>query len=105
MMSIPDFTDFKDTNNLNQVRHEVDSEHAQSKKSSFPISPTKNFQVAQLHLHWGAEDTEGSEHWLDGKQFSAECHLVTSYGTEGKYAVVNRFFKVVSKSVIKFNRS
>ncbi|KAL5256909.1 hypothetical protein ACHWQZ_G011992 [Mnemiopsis leidyi] len=50
--------------------------------------------VAQLHLHWGAKDTEGSEHWLDGKQFSAECHLVTSYGEDGKYAVVNRFFKV-----------
>jgi len=50
--------------------------------------------VAQLHLHWGAEDTEGSENWLDGKQFSAEAHLVTSYGNDGNYAVVNRFFKV-----------
>ena len=52
--------------------------------------------MAQLHLHWGAEDTEGSENWLDGKQFSAEAHLVTSYGNDGNYAVVNRFFKVVS---------
>jgi len=50
--------------------------------------------VAQLHMHWGAKDTEGSEHWMDGKQYAAEIHLVTSYGSDGKYAVVNRFFKV-----------
>jgi len=50
--------------------------------------------VAQLHLHWGAEDTEGSEHWLDGKQYASEAHLVTSYGSDGEYAVINRFFKV-----------
>lgn len=50
--------------------------------------------VAQLHIHWGAVDTEGSEHLLDGKQFAAEAHLVTSYGNDGKYAVINRFFKV-----------
>lgn len=50
--------------------------------------------VAQLHIHWGAVDTDGSEHLLNGKQYAAEAHLVTSYGEDGKYAVVNRFFKV-----------
>jgi carbonic anhydrase len=53
-------------------------------------------QVAQLHVHWGSKDTDGSEHLLDGKQYVFETHLVTSYGSDGKYAVVNRFFKVVS---------
>ena len=26
-----------------------------------------NYQILQLHFHWGADDTKGSEHTLDGK--------------------------------------
>lgn len=50
--------------------------------------------VAQLHVHWGSKNTEGAEHLLDGNKFAFESHLVTSYGNDGKYAVLNRFFKV-----------
>ncbi|XP_063674593.1 carbonic anhydrase 1-like [Bolinopsis microptera] len=51
-------------------------------------------KVEQFHLHWGQNDSVGSEHLLNGKRFSAEAHLVTSYGEDGKLAVVARFFKV-----------
>ncbi|KAL5257266.1 hypothetical protein ACHWQZ_G012253 [Mnemiopsis leidyi] len=53
-------------------------------------------QVKQLHLHWGKADAEGSEHLLNGKRFSAEAHLVTTYTNNNieKNAVVARFFKV-----------
>ncbi|KAH3803464.1 hypothetical protein DPMN_131725 [Dreissena polymorpha] len=44
----------------------------------------KLFRLAQFHLHWGADDTRGSEHTIDWKQFAAELHLVhwnTKYGS------------------------
>jgi len=67
-----------------------------SKTITYKIPGLDNTEgtVAQLHVHWGSKDTDGSEHLLDGKQYVFETHLVTSYGSDGKYAVVNRFFKV-----------
>ena len=32
--------------------------------------------LQQFHFHWGRDDTEGSEHTVDGDQFSAEIHFV-----------------------------
>ncbi|VDP77804.1 unnamed protein product [Echinostoma caproni] len=41
--------------------------------------------VTELHFHWGANGTLGSEHTLDGNSFSFEAHLVMHnceiYGT------------------------
>eukprot|EP00794_Sanderia_malayensis_P013892 gene13892-15340_t len=34
------------------------------------------FKPWQFHFHWGSNDKVGSEHTLDGKQFSAEMHFV-----------------------------
>ena len=28
---------------------------------------TGEYQILQLHFHWGADDTKGSEHTLDGQ--------------------------------------
>ncbi|KAH3803405.1 hypothetical protein DPMN_131665 [Dreissena polymorpha] len=49
----------------------------------------QQFRLAQLHLHWEADDIRGSEHTIDGKQFAAEIHLVhwnTKYGSLAKAA-------------------
>merc|ERR1712179_337006 len=35
-----------------------------------------DYQILQLHFHWGADDTKGSEHTLDGKMFPLELHIV-----------------------------
>lgn len=34
------------------------------------------FQLEQFHFHWGSDNKRGSEHFLDGKVFPAELHLV-----------------------------
>lgn len=47
-------------------------------------SLTGVFVFHQFHFHWGAANTRGSEHTLDGKRFPAELHLVhyrESYGS------------------------
>jgi carbonic anhydrase len=36
----------------------------------------KDYKLAQFHLHWGGEDSEGSEHTVDGKSYPAELHAV-----------------------------
>ncbi|CAL8103809.1 unnamed protein product [Calicophoron daubneyi] len=44
---------------------------------SFLGDRTKQYEVIQMHFHWGANDSVGSEHEINGKSFSAEAHLVT----------------------------
>jgi len=70
----------------------------ESKSEAIPMTVT----IAQLHLHWGAEDSDGSEHAIDGDKFSAECHLVTTYTEDDttKYAVFARVFKVGDANAI-----
>ncbi|XP_068679291.1 carbonic anhydrase 2-like [Montipora foliosa] len=41
------------------------------------------YTTVQFHFHWGANNTVGSEHTVDGKEYAAELHFV-SYNT--KYA-------------------
>jgi carbonic anhydrase len=68
--------------------------------SVFTTSPIKNiattadgdvYEMQQLHFHWGADDTTGSEHTSEGESFPLEMHFVhqnTKYpdGTHGNYA-------------------
>jgi len=35
-----------------------------------------NYQILQLHFHWGANDNQGSEHTVDGKMYPLELHVV-----------------------------
>lgn len=35
-----------------------------------------SFELAQLHFHWGMDDTLGSEHAFDGKHYPLEMHMV-----------------------------
>lgn len=37
---------------------------------------TNSFKLLQFHFHWGSESHCGSEHLLNGRQFSAELHIV-----------------------------
>jgi len=34
------------------------------------------YQVLQLHFHWGKDDTRGSEHTYDGREYPIELHVV-----------------------------
>jgi carbonic anhydrase len=40
------------------------------------LSSNATYKFAQFHMHWGAEDCNGSEHTLDGLRFPMELHLV-----------------------------
>ncbi|ESO10834.1 hypothetical protein HELRODRAFT_72210, partial [Helobdella robusta] len=35
-----------------------------------------NFLLEQIHMHWGESDKNGSEHYVNGKGYSAELHFV-----------------------------
>lgn len=37
---------------------------------------TGDYQILQLHFHWGANDNQGSEHTVDGKMYPLELHVV-----------------------------
>jgi len=62
------------------------------------------YKVAQFHFHWGSDDTKGSEHLVNGKQYPLEMHIVhfsTKYDTAGDaidkkegLAVLGVFFEI-----------
>ena len=41
-----------------------------------PIDASLGYRLLQFHFHWGSHSHCGSEHLLNGRQFSAELHLV-----------------------------
>ena len=43
------------------------------------------FTTAQLHLHWGSANTNGSEHFLDGKQYAAEVSDIKVKGVWSRH--------------------
>merc|ERR1711970_533541 len=60
-----------------------------------------DYQILQLHFHWGADDTKGSEHTLDGRMFPLEMHIVhkkvgepDSLKVPGGLSVTGFFFEV-----------
>lgn len=62
---------------------------------------TGEYQILQLHFHWGSDDTKGSEHTLDGESFPMEMHIVHKkvgepdfLSVEGGLAVTGFFFEV-----------
>jgi len=62
-----------------------------------------DYQMLQLHFHWGADDTKGSEHTLDGERFPLELHIVHTKVGEPDFlnvpdglAVTGFFFEVDS---------
>lgn len=63
----------------------------------YVLDPTseKVCQIHQLHFHWGADSTMGSEHHLDGKTYASELHLVTQRQgiNSTEYVVFNRFLE------------
>jgi len=62
---------------------------------------TADYQILQLHFHWGSDDSKGSEHTLDGKMYPLELHIVHKkvgepnfLEVEGGLAVTGFFFEV-----------
>ena len=70
------------------------------------------YQLEQLHFHWGAEDSRGSEHTVDGRRFPMEMHLVHhrhhyhkhKENDEEAIAVLGVFFEI-SEVVTKYHNT
>jgi len=45
-------------------------------EKAYTMFQGKKFEPIQFHYHWGYDDTTGSEHFIDGKQFPMEVHVV-----------------------------
>lgn len=66
------------------------------------------YKLAQLHFHWGSDDTKGSEHKVDGNAYPLEIHFVhydVSYkdaaeamGHSNGLAVLGVFAKIGDKA-------
>ena len=59
--------------------------------------------MLQLHFHWGADDSRGSEHTINGEEFPMEMHIVhakvgltveEALATPDGLAVVGQMFEV-----------
>jgi carbonic anhydrase len=61
--------------NFNNNGHSI--QFNPKKKKATLTTSTGTYSVQQFHLHWGRNDSEGSEHQIEGKKFSAEMHFVT----------------------------
>jgi len=66
-----------------------------------PLPEGDKYQILQLHFHWGADDTKGSEHTLNGKMFPLEVHIVHKklgepdfLSKKGGLAVTGFFFEI-----------
>jgi len=43
----------------------------------------KNYKLAELTFHWGSTNKRGSEHWLYGKAYPLEMHMLVQEQDEG----------------------
>merc|ERR1712226_474285 len=63
----------------------------------------QSYQMLQLHFHWGADDSRGSEHTINGEEFPMEMHIVhkkvgltveEALATSDGLAVVGQMFQI-----------
>jgi len=86
-------------NNGHTVELKVTTRPRRAKMSGGHLE--SEYELAQLHFHWGSEDTGGSEHTIDRVQFPLEMHLVHLAKTIDRYmqgglAVAGFVFKISS---------
>ena len=65
--------------------------------------------MLQLHFHWGADNSRGSEHTINGEEFPMEMHIVhikrgltieQALAAPDGLAVVGQMFEVATSSSI-----
>merc|ERR1711944_373047 len=66
----------------------------------------QSYQMLQLHFHWGADDSRGSEHTINGEEFPMEMHIVhkkvgltveEALSTSDGLAVVGQMFQITDE--------
>lgn len=67
------------SNELHTVKNtghswQISADNSMSEVSGGPLNC--DYELSQVHCHWGEDDAEGSEHTVNGKHYPAELHLV-----------------------------
>ena len=58
----------------------------------------EDYHLAQFHFHWGADNSKGSEHFLNGRQFPMEVH--STHNNSATYrASLNAHTTILPQSV------
>lgn len=72
-----------------------------------------SYKAASYHMHWGADDTKGSEHTVDGQKYPAELHIIHTKGEKNVseavaladgVVVMTYFFEVVDNNNEAFQK-
>lgn len=69
------------------------------------ITPLGTYRVLQMHMHWGRDDSQGSEHTVNDKQYPLELHFVhqnveqTDTLAGDRLAVIGVFARAVSEDI------
>ena len=63
-----------------------------TKEFTFLMSPeNEQFKMLQMHFHW-----RGSEHFINGRKFAGELHMVhQSKNDSNRFAVLGFFIEVI----------
>jgi len=84
------------------VVHEDESDGIMT-GSADVLGEGQSYQMLQLHFHWGADDSRGSEHTINGEEFPMEMHIVhkkvgltveEALATPDGLAVVGQMFEI-----------
>jgi len=61
----------------NWLKHKtLNSDSAGANVTGTPLVADSKFLLWQFHFHWGKDDTQGSEHTVNGREFPMEVHFV-----------------------------
>lgn len=77
------------------INTDDDSENEKKPSISGGKLGSNIYRYRQLHFHWGSDSSKGSEHFLNGKQYPMEMHIVHDI-IDGcsSVAVIGVFFKI-----------
>ena len=63
--------------NKNWLKHKtLNGDAAGAHVTGTPLEADSKFLLWQFSLHWGKDDTQGSEHTVNGREFPMEVHFV-----------------------------
>ena len=55
-----------------------------------------DYKFAQFHMHWGVDDSKGSEHLVDGQSYPAEVTSHLACSLNYIFLFISNFFKIAS---------
>ena len=69
----------------------LNSDAAGTNVTGTPLEADSKFLLWQFHFHWGKDDTQGSEHTVNGREFPMEVHFVHG-NPDRQYRLSNTIF-------------